>query len=193
MAVGSLFFCLFVFAGCGGVATRAGVLCEVAQRRIRHRQERLKAAGILLLLLLRLLVRVRLRCREYWLRDHVLVQMVSRPYQQVACHDARNQQTPDTARFFLRARFRAQRSSGKPCRDRAGKFCPMAVMHTVRRAKRSPGKFCRCGKFFPADLAVRRVRAMQRSPQFIEHFKQMSVDLIDNRLIQSPERWSSRC
>jgi hypothetical protein len=40
--------------------------------------------------------------------------MVSRPYQQAACHDARNQQTPDTAQFFLRARFvRSDRAANR--------------------------------------------------------------------------------
>jgi hypothetical protein len=38
-------------------------------------------------------------------------------------------------------------------------------------ATRSLGKFCRLGKFFPADLAAARLRPMRRNPQFIEHFK----------------------
>jgi hypothetical protein len=42
------------------------------------------------------------------------------------------------------------------------------------------GKICRIGNFFPAELAASRLRRMRRSPRFIEHFKQMSVDLPDN-------------
>ena len=92
--------------------TRAGLLREVGQRRIRHRQHGLKAGRDILRLLLALLLRLvrlrlrRVRCRrQKLLRDHVFVQMVSQPCQQAACHAARDQQMPDTARFFLRARF----------------------------------------------------------------------------------------
>src|SRR5262249_13738102 len=84
------------------------VLREIGQRGIRHRQERLKAGVLRLLLLLLLLLRLLLRGRsgrQYWLRDHVLVQMVSRACQQAACHAGRERETAERAGFLQCARF----------------------------------------------------------------------------------------